>query len=349
MKIYKKDSKGEIRVLEIYAEKNQVVQKFGLLDGKQTISFSNCVGKNIGKSNETTPEKQAIAEMEAKIIKKLEKEYFKTIEETESSEVLLPMLAKDYKKESHKVDWTKAVYVQPKLDGMRALGSKGTLTSRQGKDIDTVPHIKDMLATLNKENIDGELYTHGLTFQENMKLVKKYRAGETEQIKYCVYDMVSDKPFFERYQDLCSIVASYGAVVHTVYTKQVYSEAEVKKAHAMFLSEGYEGTIIRHGNNGYKIKGRSSNLLKYKDFIDEVFEIIDVVSSEKCPEQGLFECKTKTGQVFRTGMKMSHEERAEVLVNKKKYIGKKAEIRFFEWTDGGLPRFPQCVGVRLDK
>ena len=29
--------------------------------------------------------------------------------------------------------------------------------------------------------------------------------------------------------------------------------------------------------------------------------------------------------------------------------GKTAEIRFFEYTDDGLPRFPVCVGIRLDK
>ena len=46
---------------------------------------------------------------------------------------------------------------------------------------------------------------------------------------------------------------------------------------------------------------------------------------------------------------MSHEERRELLVNKEDYIGKTAEIRYFEETDGGLPRFPVYVGIRLDK
>jgi hypothetical protein len=48
-------------------------------------------------------------------------------------------------------------------------------------------------------------------------------------------------------------------------------------------------------------------------------------------------------------MKFSHAEREEILINKENYIGKKAEIRFFEYTDGGIPRFPVCVGFRLDK
>ena len=48
-------------------------------------------------------------------------------------------------------------------------------------------------------------------------------------------------------------------------------------------------------------------------------------------------------------MKYSHEEREDFLTNKKKYIGKPAEIRFFEYTDAGIPRFPVMVGIRLDK
>jgi hypothetical protein len=33
---------------------------------------------------------------------------------------------------------------------------------------------------------------------------------------------------------------------------------------------------------------------------------------------------------------------------KEEYIGQKAEVRFFEYTDGGIPRFPICHGFRLD-
>ena len=40
---------------------------------------------------------------------------------------------------------------------------------------------------------------------------------------------------------------------------------------------------------------------------------------------------------------------ADILKNKEMFIGKKAEIRFFEYTDDGLPRFPVCFGIRLDK
>lgn len=61
------------------------------------------MGKNIGKLNETSPEEQAILEANAKIVKKLDEGYFKSIEEANNGDVILPMLAKDFKIEEHKV------------------------------------------------------------------------------------------------------------------------------------------------------------------------------------------------------------------------------------------------------
>ena len=361
MILYKKDSKGKLRVLEIFAEGDQVVQRSGLFDGKRSETRSSCIGKNIGRSNETSPEEQALSEAEAKIKKKLEKEYFTTKEEAEGSEVLLPMLAKDYKKEFHKIDWSKDVFMQPKFDGMRCLAildpdGSVQLLSREGKNIQEqygsmghiIKNLKECTASQKRVVLDGELYAHGLSFQENMKLIKKYRGDATHEIKFNVYDMVRPENFTIRLLKISVIVEN---LEHVKISNTVWSVTKdmIKSYHEKFLAEGYEGSIIRHGDDGYKVKGRSSSLLKYKDFIDEAFEIIDVVPSEKSPEQGIFECKTKEGQIFRCGMKFSHEEREDILLNKTNYIGKMAEIRFFEWTDGGLPRFPQAVGVRLDK
>ena len=137
--------------------------------------------------------------------------YFNSITEAEDNEVILPMLAKDYKKEFKKVKFP--CYVQPKLDGQRALGSKFTpMISRKGKVIETMAHIQKDLNTLASTPgiyIDGELYAHGLSFQENMRVIKKYRGEDTEKVKFHVYDMVLDKPFIERYEMLTALVTPF--------------------------------------------------------------------------------------------------------------------------------------------
>lgn len=345
--VYKKDTKGKIRKTTIFVTGNIITQRSGIVGSdKATEHTSFAKEKNVGKTNYKTPEEQAVIEAEAKITKKIKEGYFPTAEEAEKSEVLMPMLAKPYEKEAHKIDWTDA-YVQPKLDGMRCLDTLGGKLSRKNTPIDTMDHIVVVRPPEETIAVDGELYAHGLSFQENMKLIKKLRP-ESKEVKLHVYDIVAKKlPFKDRYSYLKAIVIN-SVNLELVPTKKVESEEELKVAHAEFLSQGYEGTMLRWGKDGYKVNGRSSNLLKYKDFLDLSAEVVDVVPSDKNPSQGVVHCIYK-GQTFGCGMKFSHAEREEILTKKSDYIGKTAELRFFEFTDGGIPRFPVCVGFRLDK
>lgn len=347
-RIYKKDSSGKIRYLSISTEGNMVVQESGVVGTNSPVfNRSACEAKNVGRSNSTTPAEQAILEANSKITEKMRLGYFESIAEAQEKggkDFLLPMLAKDFKKEVKKVVYP--CYVQPKLDGMRSLGTEDDgFMSRTGKSIDTLGHI--VLADLDDNILDGELYAHGISFQENMKLIKKYRAGETEQVKYHVYDIVMDAPFSERHSYLLSL-AIENQSIELVPTYVVNNELDVAYYHAQFVSQGYEGTMIRHSNEGYAVNKRSSQLLKYKDFLDEVYEVVDVVPSESRPEQGVVVCGKihygKERTLFNCGMKFSHAEREEILANKQNYIGKMANIRFFEYTDSGLPRFPVCYG-----
>jgi DNA ligase-1 len=356
--LYKKDSKGKLRILRIYAQGADLVQESGLADGKLVEARKTCKGKNIGKSNETSPEDQAISEMKSKITEKLKTDYFETEKEAMTSEVILPMLAHKYEDKKSKINWKEEVYTQPKFDGMRCfaivVAGKVRLISRENTDIleqhgNSMKHLIPELAKLPSGIYDGELYAHGYTFQENMELIKKYRPGESENVKLHAYDFVSDKPFKERSSQLARN-AKDCSVISLVPTKVISNEKQLGEAHSKYLSEGYEGTIIRHGDTGYELNHRSNSLLKFKDFIDIVGKVIDVVPMENRPKQGVLVCTSKDASgEFRANLKFSHKTREEILANKEKWIGKSAEIRFFEYTDDGLPRFPVCVGFRLDK
>jgi DNA ligase-1 len=358
-KLYKKDSKGKIRVWIGHTNGAELIEEYGLIDGKLANSSKTCKAKNVGKANETTPEEQALAELESRIKNKLDKGYFRTEEEARTVKVIAPMLAKNYHKEKKKIDW-KTAYVQPKLDGMRCLAiiknGNVTLKSRDGKVISTVRHINQSIAELvqilpqyDNSILDGELYAHGHTFQQNMSYIKKYSEGLTELVSYNVYDIVMDVDFTTRNIALLRLFNAKPRYIQEVLTYKVTTEEQLKSYHKNFLGDGYEGTILRWGDAPYKMKGRSSNLLKYKDFIDNVFEVVDVIPSDARPEQGVLVCINESGQTFKANPKMSHAERANLLTNKKEFIGQTAEVRYFEETDGGVPRFPVCVGFRLDK
>jgi DNA ligase 1 len=291
--------------------------------------------------------------MNSKVEQKLTEGYFKTKEEAEEETVILPMLAKSYNDHSSKIDWNTCVYIQPKLDGMRCLAiiknGQVTLKSRDGKVIENMMHIVQELTGLEDQILDGELYAHELSFQENMKLIKKYRPNETENIKYHVYDWVDNTNFINRYEKLQTLIESNNFEhVLLVSTRELNDEAELSTAHSSNLYDKYEGSIIRHGSKPYGMDKRCDSLLKYKDFQDIDAKLIDIEPAEQRPEWGV-PVLEYNGKTFRSGIRMSHDDRKDMLINKQDYLGKTAEIRFFEFTDDGLPRFPVMVGIRLDK
>jgi ATP-dependent DNA ligase len=348
-KLFKKDSKNKIRILNIDVDGSYLIQTSGLIDGKHTVNKSSCSPKNVGRSNETTAEDQALLQAEAKFVKKLKEGYFKTEQDAMDNVVILPMLAKVFGKEEKKIVYP--CYVQPKLDGMRGLGdcNYATLTSRSGNIIETLDHITTKLPTLDVI-LDGELYAHGKSFQENMRMIKKYRPGTTEAVKYHVYDLISDKPFSERYKSLYSICLANPHLV-LVPTFTVYNKKQLMAIHATNIADGYEGTIVRWGDEGYKLNGRSSNLLKLKDFSDLALPLMDVIPSEARPDHGkpLFYWKGAKDDTLGAGIALTHEEAKDLLDNKDLHIGKTCELRFFEKSDTGVPRHPTMYGFRLDK
>ncbi len=353
--LYKRDTKGKTRFLKIYTTGDKLIQESGVLGTDSPIVHEKvCKPKNVGKSNATNGKEQALSEAQSKINEKLTQGYFESEDAlTEGgSDVILPMLAKVYEKESHKIAWDNA-YAQPKLDGQRCISivkkGKVNLISRQGKEIETVQHINKALSKLPDGCYDGELYSLELGgFQKQMKAIKKYRPGITEKIAHNLYDIIDNGAFIDRYNMLQEL--KLADPIRLVMTYTIDSHELLEEYYGKFVEAGYEGAMVRWGNEGYKINGRSSHLLKYKKFIDITAKIIDIYPAEDRPTWGLLKCQAEDGTVFNATPKMSHAEKEELLKNKKKYIGQTWEIRFFEYfEDGVTPRFAVGLGERLDK
>ena len=358
--IYKKDTKGKFRLLRVTTNNGELLQESGIIDGAITPHKSLSKGKNIGKANETTPAEQAVLEAASIIKKKLDKGYFETIEEAKNEVVIMPMLAHTFSDHKDKVEFP--AFAQPKLDGMRCLAHiiieprEVNLISRGGKNLNkNFPHIVNELSNIKFHKdliLDGELYAHGDDFQRNMELCKKYRPGETEAVKFNVYDIVWDKGYTWRHDIILEILQDNNFEhIHKVDTYEINNEEDLKEVHTQVVEEGYEGTMVRWGNAGYKPNGKSNNLLKYKDFIDIALPIKDVVPNEKNPLHGtpIFHWPGAKNDEFNAGTRLTHEMREDLLKNKAEYIGQTAELRFPEYYNTGVPRFPVMVGIRLDK
>tara|TARA_R110000824_G_scaffold7728_2_gene34960 strand:+ start:483 stop:1577 length:1095 start_codon:yes stop_codon:yes gene_type:complete len=356
--LYKLDSKSQIREWSIETEKNCqgwiYKQTHGLRDGKlQTTSTRITEGKNIGKANETTVEKQCLAEATSLWTKQVDRKGY-----TQSVPVhkpYRPMLAQSYPKDKKNLLFP--CFGQPKLDGVRCLarirGGLVTLFSRQGKVFNSLPHIQDELKTYPDQVLDGELYIHGTDFQKLVGAIKRDKpSGESSLIQYHVYDIVNEHiSFIDRWRQILKMKFNQTNFIKRVDTFAIQSESDIPKLHEEYTQLGYEGIMLRNQQGAYKINGRSKDLQKYKKFIDMEFEIIGAYENKGKQEgQCTLTCITKEGYEFGVKPKGNAKEREQYWTDYQagKLKGKLLTVRFFSWTssDEPVPRFPIGTIIR---
>ena len=92
-----------------------------------------------------------------------------------------------HKFDDKRVNWSKPVYIQPKLDGVRCLFTKDGAFSRTGKKFMNVRHIETALKSFFDQQpdviLDGELYNHKLKrdFEKIISLVRKQKPTDTDR------------------------------------------------------------------------------------------------------------------------------------------------------------------------
>lgn len=365
-KIYKYNQKGKIQEWQILVKNNTFYTVEGEKGGKLTTSLpTQCHGKNIGKSNETSDTEQAVLEAKSKHQKKLDKGYAEKV--TKEKPYFEPMLAFDGKDNKNLEDVLAEgkvkVFVQRKYNGMRCVNAHRKLMSRNGKEIFGAPHVIHS----TKSILDGELYSHDYKddFNKIISICKKQTPtkGELEESKVklqqYVYDLPSHKGVFsERYKALQKWFRENGSLnLHLVETYEVKSWEEIKEYHAQFLEEGFEGTIIRLDLGEYECK-RSKQLLKYKDFIDEEFEIIGAVEGEggRTGTIGKFWLRLERGKpytisdnkpvnCFKSNIKGNFDYLRKIWKDHKKYIGKEGTVKYFQRTPDNVPLFPYIISI----
>lgn len=356
--LYSRTSKGAVQVWTITVDGPSFFTEEGLLNGKFTKSTPTiCEPKNPGKKNATTAEAQAAKEAQAKWQKKLDKGYKHNLAEIDEVSFFEPMLAKDWNDYNSKVSFP--LYSQPKLDGMRCVARASGLFSRNGKPIKGVPHVVEQLKPFFEKNpdaiLDGELYCDKLKndFNKIISLVRKADPTPEEiaeaaaVIQYWVYDLghCGTMKFSDR-KDLIPDICKDRPALVVVPTYALLDFTDVNKQFEEYVAAGYEGQIIRQDEK-YENK-RSEYLLKHKEFKDEEFEILEVGEGvgNKSGMAGFMVLKLSDDKTFRSNIKGSFDFMRELLRDKASLVGKKATVKFFNYTPDGVPRFPYVTSIR---
>jgi len=114
--LYSRTATGAIQTWKVIVDGDSYYTEYGHLDGVITSTNPTvCKGTNINRSNENSPEDQALFEAKATWKKKRDTGYHEKIENIDESFYVEPMLAKKWEDRKSKVKFP--VYCQPKLDG----------------------------------------------------------------------------------------------------------------------------------------------------------------------------------------------------------------------------------------
>ena len=281
-----------------------------------------------------------------------------------------PMLA--YPVSKKPIDYSKPVFIQPKLDGVRCViqydsdpnhefhnCSRVEAYSRTGKLWKNIDHILKELEPFFKKwpNIvlDGELYNHDLRndFEKIISLVRKTkptdeaRLESAEMVQFHCYDIIDTEISFQVRDEFIKENLPWSRCIAWVDTHLIFREDDAKVYHNRNLNLGYEGSIVRT-NDTYQCK-RSHNLRKFKDFHDAEAQIIgyETGKGKRTGTVGKFIMQDEDGIEFGCppGKGHNYKDMANMLDNINDYIGKTATFTYFERTKAGSYRHPlfKCI------
>jgi ATP-dependent DNA ligase len=273
-----------------------------------------------------------------------------------------PMLA--YPVSNKPIDYTKPVFMQPKLDGVRCLiqydNGKVTAYSRTGKVWKNIEHITLGLYRFFDKYpnviLDGELYNHDFKddFESIISMVRKTkptaedRLISAKNVQFHCYDIVDEKlPFKQRIEFINNNLMLLSSSIKIVYTMQITSHENALTFHESFVAGGYEGSILRT-NDAYACK-RSHNLRKFKDFSDAEATIVGYLDGKgkRTGTLGKFIMQDDNGVEFGCppGKGYTYKQLGTMLENIGDYIGQRATFTFFERTKAGSYRHPlfKCI------
>jgi DNA ligase-1 len=271
-----------------------------------------------------------------------------------------------------------------KLDGLRCIAlressdeyynkGKWTLYTRKGKEFLTVDHIKPQLEVLYERHgwsfFDGELYKHGLPFEEIQGPLMAFTRGQVPGMEYHVFVAGHAEKFLSgkdpnHVEPLAGPAEEGAPDIHYVNIGTIpYDKVEETLEEA--FEKGYEGIMLRDPNKLYDYK-RSNALLKLKNGKDDdrgeiisdcVVESIEyndyfpVIEDEKLITKRLLnkiwviqdnEVKCKVGSGYSLDFRYKYTE------NPSELIGKIVEVQHQDWGANGRMRFPRLIRVRED-
>lgn len=252
-------------------------------------------------------------------------------------------------------------FVQPKLDGLRCVvylvNGAPVYQSRTGGIFTVLQHLDASIQQILSQNptlvLDGELYTRQIPFEELAGIIKKKTLTESDKqkircVQYHVYDLViANVPFRERISTLQQVISLSGTFVTPVLTHLANETTEFREKFSEYVAQGYEGIMLRNMEGLYQENYRSNDLMKYKEFFENEYKIVDFKEAVgRDAGTVIWECETPEGRRFSVRPRGTQEARREWFSKGASMVGKQLTVIFQELSEMGVPRFPVGKAIR---
>jgi DNA ligase-1 len=271
------------------------------------------------------------------------------------------------------VDWKDGWYVSRKIDGARCIAivddnGNASFYSRTGKTFETLDIVAGGIKALGISNVvlDGELCLLDEDGNEDFQGVMKELRKKDHTIQnpsYKIFDMINhdefyskkgekNRPFSIRLNNLKETMKKNECDCLSLLEQvRVDTDDDFESLISYSSEEKWEGLMLRV-DTPYKGK-RSKELLKYKSFSDDEYEVVDVEmgpfryvkDGAEC-EETMLSCVTimHKNHPVRVGSGFSIDQRQDFYKHPKKILGKIITVQYFSESqnqDGGISlRFP---------
>lgn len=287
-----------------------------------------------------------------------------------------PMLAKQADKVTNKNIYNKVWLASRKIDGLRSsiyMGKDGVLHTQSRGAMNYDPAMSDIIE--NKDLIylfkeipglilDGEAYHHGYTLQQLNSIARTQKTVRDYGIlQFYWYDIVDpNSTFDERFALMKDIRDEMNLIfdpekdfkdgelrIQFVPQEEVIGWDNMMKLHNQYVSEGWEGLVIRDPDALYRPNGRTNDMIKIKIYKDDCFKVVGKEAGLRGSEDMVFIMEMPDGRTFKAKPFGDREQKEEYWNNfETRYNGHVGECKFFYYSDDGIPLQPAFKAFRDD-
>ena len=389
MKLYARDSNKRIREWSInqIENSNDAVIRSGLMDGEKVQTIINHPKiRNEIASRITRKRREGYVSLKDLGIFDTKDINCKSILEeklprfnTDMDNNLKPMKCQKFKE--GKVEYP--AFAQPKLNGLRCVlrweeyetgeglfKEKTELAIFRGKSglEYYLPHLtsklyKELFSYEGRELVfDGELYIHNSALNIIKSSCPTYNSfgtlsvpsGNPEQVEFHIFDLsIPDATQELRINILENVKSKIEEVrgFRVVPSFIIHSDEEARRYRDNFISQGFEGTVIREMRHEYHFGFRPYFIRKYKKYLDSEFLIVDIISKPADPSLPLFVLKNDLNdENFECNPIGDYDWQRSILREKEDYIGLYATVKYMERS--GVKQVPfhaNVIDIRHNK